>query len=258
MQGKFKKAAAKKPYVSKTRKPRTTAEVAKLKAAVAKLNKISYDKVPMTRGFAGQTIGNLFASGAPFVYPIVNGFDGGMTPIWGYDTADIINPTKAYLNSVKVDVNIRQDNEPDLTTYTVFMVSLKDQGADATTFDPATGNLPALTDGVHYSQWSAADSRQVVVSPRFFNIHHTWRTFTGGQVGGQTVQPAIRSKSMSFVPKQKLYQNPRGNLFQNLSFAFSKDPSQNYFLLVFSNNATGDTEAPKLDVRCLYNWAIPS
>lgn len=247
----------------KVMKPKTSAKksVAKkvntLVKTVKKLTKISYDKVPMTRGFTGQSLGSLVASGSPFVFSLVAGFDASMAPIWGYDAADLANPTKAYLNKVNVDVVIRQDNEPDLITHSVFLVSLKDQGADSTTFDPATGTL-TLTDGVHYSQWNASDARQVVMSPRFFNIHKVWRTFTGGQIGGQTVQPALRSRNMTFVPRQKLYQNPRGNLFGNLSFSFSKDPSQNYYLVCFNNNATGDAEAPKLDLRILYNWAIPS
>ena len=45
-----KKAPAKSLRVSKTRKPRTDVEVAKLKAAVKKLNAVSYDKVTLRMG----------------------------------------------------------------------------------------------------------------------------------------------------------------------------------------------------------------
>ena len=65
-----KKAPAKKPRVSKTRKPHTDVEVAKLKAAVKKLNAVSYDKVTLRMGNSQAFVQNPY-----YVYNITNGMN---------------------------------------------------------------------------------------------------------------------------------------------------------------------------------------
>lgn len=243
--------------VIKAVKPKATIakKVASLSKAVSKLNKISYDKTTLSGLYSGITLGTLATSSAPAQFQLILPSVGA--PIWGNDTADLSTTNKAYLNSVNVKMSIRQNNEPDLINYTVFLVSLKDEINDPAVFNPSTGGL-TLTSGIHYVNWGSANASQVMLSPRAFNVHKTWRTFTGGKVGGQTTQPAIRSHDFSFVPKKKLYENPLGNLFFNSSYGTPKDPSQCYYLLAFNDNATVDTENPLADVAILMNWAVPA
>lgn len=249
MQGKFKKPVAKKPYVSKTRKPRTITEVAKLKAAVAKLNKISYDKVTCT--LTAQAAGSVTQ---PYYQYHVNGAMNNWSAIFGSNSADISNLDRIYVNSYTVDMRLVQDNEADRIFYTVFLVSLKDQAADATTFDPATGSLQ-LSDNIHYQTLST--NGRVLLNTKFFNIHNMKRFTMGGRVNDQST-PETKDLSFKILPKQKLIVNPRGNVLQNSAFAFPKDPSQNYYMLVFNDDLGTDLQTNKMYVGGLANIAVPS
>jgi hypothetical protein len=251
MKAEFKKSAktAKKPYASKTRKPRTTAEVAKLKAAVAKLSKISYDRVTMK-----MVSDNNISVVQPYYQYHLNQLMSTWSPIFGSNGLDISAVDKAYINSYKLDVRLSQDNEADRIYYSAFIVSLKDQGADSTTFDPATGAL-LLSDGVQFQ--SFGNFGRVMVNPKFFNIHAYKRFTMGGRSGDQSA-PETRDLSFKIVPKNKLIVNPRGNVFQNASFNFPKDPSQNYYLLLFNDDAAGDLQTNKIYVGGLASVAIPS
>lgn len=246
-----KKAPVRKAMYSK--KPAVSRTVAKLSKQVAKLTKVSYDNVPIVMpSYNNVNLGGLGTT--PNVFPLTN-FLASAVPLWGYDNIDIQECTKGYLNSMRIQLDVTQHNEPDLIRMSFFLVSLKDQGADSTTFDPATGGL-MLASGVHYMATSISQD-SVVLNPRFFNVHGTWRTHTGGVVGGQTVQPALRRKIWTLRPK-RLIQNPKGNMFRNASHSFPKDPSNNYFVLAFTDNLTGEGESPQLSLANLTNWAIPS
>lgn len=248
-------AAPKKAPMKKRTSTKKVAPVAKKVAALArqvkKLNTISYDKVDFIHTSAnGQFLVN------PYNQYLLSGGLNVMSPLWGYNSSDVANVDKAYLNSKDVYVSIRQNNEPNLIRYTLFLVSLKDAGADSTTFDPATGAL-TLTNGTHYTN---IVSDQVRVSPRYFNIH-AMRRFTMGYEGsaGPTADThSERRFVFKLTPKQKLIQNPKGNVFANGSFLFPKDPSQNYWLLVFNDNAGADLENNKIDVNTVDHFAIPS
>ena len=54
----------------------------------------------------------------------------------------------------------------------------------------------------------------------------------GGRVGDQSA-PALKDLSFTIVPKQRLVENPGGNIFGTISgrngLPFPRDPSQNYF-----------------------------
>lgn len=240
---------------AKTTKPKTTksvtATVKSLKAQVKKLTKVSYDKVEVKADIAtNQNLSSPLNS-----YNISKTFYNS-SAVWGYNAADLADVNKAYMNKKNVFVSVRQNNEPNLIRYTMFLVSLKDQGADSTTFDPATGNL-TLAAGTHYTYLGLDQAR---VSPRFFNIHAV-RHFTMGYEG--TAGPTADTRSerrfrFQIVPKQRLVQNPKGNMFANSDFLFPKDPSQNYFVILFNDNSSADLENNRVDISVSDNWAIPS
>lgn len=235
-----KRAPAKKP-VAKT--------VASLVKQVKKLNTVSYDKriMNLPRAFAeGVTL-------PVYIWHINQRLDL-WTPTFGSNTNDISNVDKMYINSYKMDVRLSQDNEPDRIYYTAFVVSLKDQAADSTTFDPATGNL-ALADGIHYKQLGI--NGRVLLNQQFFNIHSYKRFTMGGRPGDQSA-PETKDLSFTIVPKQKLIVNPRGNVLLNGSFTFPKDPSQNYYILLFNDDSGVDLQANKIMIGGLASIAVPS
>lgn len=243
------KFASKRTYPKK--KTSVVKKVASLARQVKKLNTVSYDKVSTLTTIAA----NEALTSTVNIYRLSYGLNA-VVPVWGYNNADIQQVDKAYLNRKDVMVSIRQSNEPNLIRYTMMVVSLKDQGADSTTFDPATGNLN-LTIGTHFTVLGADQYR---VSPRFFNIHMV-RRFTMGYEGSAGPTADTRSErrfNFSITPKQKLIQNPKGNVFLNSAFTFPKDPSQNYFLLVFNDNSSADLESNKIDSYITDNWAIAS
>lgn len=238
-----KRAASKKTSVSK--------KVATLAAAVKKLNTVSYDKVDFIHTSAN---GSLLTT--PYNSTLVSGGLNTMSPLWGYSSTDVANCDKAYLNSKDVYVSVRQNNEPNLIRYTMFVVSLKDQGADSTTFDPLTGAL-TLANGTHYTN---IVSDQVRISPRFFNIHAMRRFTMGyeGSVGPTADTMSERRFVIKLKPAKKLIQNPKGNVFANSAFMFPKDPSQNYWVILFNDNTSVDLENNKLDINTIDHFAIAS
>jgi hypothetical protein len=248
----YKKKAA--PRKKKTWKKKAAAPaLKKLQAAVKKLNTVSYDKIDMVVLNA-----NAAAPASPYVGYNISASMASMAPVWGYAIADIANANKAWLNNMKIQVSIAQNNERDLIRYSMFVCSLKDAGADASTFDPATGSLPALIEGTHYVYGGFAD--QVLMSPAFFNVHAT-RRFNFGYADG--VYPTADSRSVrrftfNVKPSKKLITNPKGNVFQNAQFNFPKDPSQNYFVLLFNDNSQIDLQSNKLDINTTFNWSIAS
>lgn len=237
----MRRAAPKKTSVVK--------KVATLTRAVKKLNKISYDKVNFR---IAEDIDVSVTQ--PYYQFHVNKLTNAWAPVFGYDSNDIDEVNKVYVNSYKLDMRLNQSSEADLMYYSAFVVSLKDQAADSTTFDPATGAL-TLTAGLQYTTLGA--NGKVLVNPSFFNIHAYKRFYMGGRAGDQSA-PVLRDLSFTIVPKQKLITNPRGNVFGVGGLSFPKDPSQNYFVLLFNDDSGADLQVNRVNISGLASCAIPS
>lgn len=245
------KPVTKKPTVSKTRKiRRPITEVDKLRAQVKKLTKVSYDRVQM-KGLGTTNQGIV----SPYFIYHLNSQMSSWTPVFGYDANDFSNVNKIYVNSYKVDARLTQDNEGDLIWYTMFVVSLKDDAADSTTFDPATGAL-TLTSDTHYTVLGAQG--KALINPRMFNIHAYKRFSMGGRAGDQS-NPVQRDLSFTIVPKDKQITNPRGNIFAGVgSLSFPKDPSKNYYMILFNDDSAVDLATNKITINLIADMAIPN
>lgn len=231
------------------KKPRSVAaKVKTLTKQVKKLNKVSYTKVMTTMNATSTAAVTL-----PYFGYHINGSMNNWQPVFGHSASDINTVNKAYINSYKLDVRLYQDSEADRIQYTAFVVSLKDNANDATTFDPATGFL-TLLDGTHYQ--TLGTNGRVLVNTEFFNIHSYKRFMMGGRPGDQST-PETRDLSFTIVPKQKMLVNPRGNLFLNSAFNFPKDPSQNYYLLLFNDDSAIDLVFNRINIGGLASFAIP-
>ena len=247
-----RKIAPRRKAPTRRAAPKKTASVAKkvttLARTVKKLTKISYDKISMHGVPSLNTNVTL-----PYFQYHIEDIMNSWTPIFGYDSADLQNVNKVYINSYNVDMRLRQDNEADLIYYSMFVVSLKDQAADSTTFDPATGQL-TLAPNIHYY---AGDNGRVLINTRFFNIHKYKRFYMGGRTGDQSA-PCLRDLSFKLTPKKKLIENPRGNVFGVSGLTFPKDPSQNHFILLFNDDAGADLQTNKVNISNLISAAIPN
>lgn len=233
----------------KAQTPTLTKKVATLSAQVKKLNHVSYDQRTMV--MAADTATNVVQ---PFYQYHVTGRMNTWAPIFGSAAVDVDNSEKVYVNEYKLDARLYQDNEPDRIFYTAFVVSLKDQAADSTTFDPATGNL-TLASGLHYAQTNTVG--KVFLNPGFFTIHSYKRFYMGGRAGDQSA-PEVRDISFTIKPKQRMIVNPKGNVFNNAAFTFPKDPSQNYYLLLFNDDLGADLQTNKINIGGIANIAVPS
>ena len=90
-------------------------------------------------------------------------------PIFGNDASDIADTQKMYVNSYKFDVRLTQASEADLTLYSGFVVSLKDQANDSQTWLNSTTGALVLTPGVHYE--ALGNDGRVMMNKKYFNIH---------------------------------------------------------------------------------------
>lgn len=235
--------------VAKVIKPKTSlvTKVSALSKQVKKLNQISYDKVTLKMAEASADS----VTTPYYSWHITKRMDL-WSPIFGSSTAETVNADKVYINQYKLDVRLVQDNEADRIFYSAFIVSLKDQAADSVTFDPATGAL-AMSDGVHYATLSTQG--RVLVSPKIFNIHSYKRFTMGGRTGDQST-PETRDLSFTIKPKQKVIMNPKGNVFGNALFTFPKDPSQNYYFLLFNDDNAVDLQTNKIYIGGLASCAV--
>lgn len=236
-----------KSAVKKT--PTISRKVATLSKQVAKLNKISYEKHALV--INGDTATSVTA---PFYSFHINRRMDLWNPVFGSAIDEVSITNKMYLNSIKIDCRLSQETEADRIFYSMFIVSLKDQGADSSTFDPATGAL-FMTDGVQYV--SLGQNGRVLVNPNFFNIHSYKRFTMGGRPGDQST-PETRDLSFTIVPKQKLIENPRGNVLRNALFTHPKDPSQNYYFLLFNDDSGLDLQVNRVNINGIASIAVAS
>lgn len=241
--------------IVKAVKPKKTLakKVTTLARQVKKLNKVSYEKCittsPVATGYnltADYNVWNLSRLNPQSAYSI---------PIFGKTGTEMSEVNKAYLNQKDIYVSIRQASEPNLVRMSMFLVSLKDQAATTTVFDPASRQL-VLTPVTDY----VGLSEQVMLNPNMFTIHAS-RRFTMGYEGaaGPTADTySQRRFKFTIKPRQKLIENPVGNVFNNSIFASPMDPSQNYFIIIFNDNASLDLEFPKVDINVYDHWALPN
>jgi len=162
-------------------------------------------------------------------------------PIFGAD-ADDDNNYKIVHHDFKMDCFLTLENtinEPDTTTFTMFLVSLKDD--IGTAFNVSTGAL-TLVDTIHYYNQSG----QVLLNKKCFKIHKTIRK-TMTNYGTALSAPAAQTQSgtnarfmIKATPKQTIT-NVRGD-WKVLPSAI--DPSKQYYFIIFSDNSALDLQNP--------------
>lgn len=169
-------------------------------------------------------------------------------PIFGID-ADDDNNYKIVHQKFIMDCYLSLENvinEPDTTTFTMFLVSLRD--AVGTAFNSATGGL-TLTDTVHYYNQAGL----VHLNSKCFKIHKVMRR-TLTNFGTALANPSAKSQYgvdcrflIKASPRQTIT-NVRGDW---KVLPCSQDPSQNYYFLIFSDNSAADLQNPAFTYNIL-------
>lgn len=165
-----------------------------------------------------------------------------MGAIFGAD-GDDDNNQKIVHQSFGIDMYLSLENlinnEEDTVTFTIFLVSLKDN--IGTAFNPSSGAL-TLTNGAHY----VIQNGLTMLNKKIFNIHKVKRRVLTNH-GTALSQPSAQTQYgtdcrfyMKHSPRTTIT-NPVGD-WKALSSAL--DPSKQYYLMIFNDNSALDLESP--------------
>lgn len=177
----------------------------------------------------------------------------GMAPIFGTTTDDLADPKILYHSSkvqCRVSLENTINNEEETTRFSAFLVSLRDR-IPQSRFNSGTGVL-TLTAGLDYY----LNQGIAYINPKMFNIHKV-KYFTLTNYGTALSAPAGQSQfgtahewTWSIMPKMTV-EHPAGNWS---ALASSLDPSRQYYVLIFSDNQTGDAEYPTVSISQVANF----
>jgi hypothetical protein len=230
------------------------AELAKLKRQVSRLTKVAINKIQYQYAF------DYLMSNAPgtdsYAANALLKFSN-WTRIFGTDTDDEVNK-QCLVKSISARWQMFS-NEPDARTYSVWVVSLKDQASELLT--SGTGELGSLIQGTHY----IGVGSEVLLNLKYFNVHYHRARHSG-------IYPALKSatgtagavQNISTVGEDQMQLgrfsircgkyglkvlNPKGDWRAGI---YPKDPSQNYYFINFwSGDSTLDVEVPNMKVNSL-------
>lgn len=193
------------------------------------------------------------------VWPLTN--YANLAPIFGSVPIQYNKESCRHI-SVGMDLRISMANEYDKTTYTMFVVSLKDVAT--TIFDPVNGNL-SLTNQQHYTILDG----MAMINKEFFNIHKIKRFSTGNQGLAPNVSfPNLGFPSTVEQGEQALRRDHRFYMKQRIgtfvkntastwqSLGANPDPSKNYYLIIFSDNSALDLASPTITANFVHSIRV--
>lgn len=176
-----------------------------------------------------------------------------MTPIFGTSTDDFDDP-KILFHSMRAQCRVTLENsvnnEESTTRFSAFLVSLKDKVSSAV-FTNNTGALQLTADS-HY----IFNQGIVFLNKKIFNVHRSkYFTLTNyntalSSSAAQSMYGTDMEWTWTIAPKVTI-ENPTGNWN---SLPSSLDPSKQYYILIFSDNQTGDLESPDVTISQIANF----
>jgi len=237
----FTKRPARKG-VSKLLKAKPTAITALAKAVKAIQSKMKAKTILLNYG---QQVDNIFLSADVDQFKLSN--YSAWTPIFGA-AGDDDDANKMIHKSFGVDMLFTLGNEMDQINYTVFLVSLKDSCRGAM-FNNSSGAL-SLSSGTDYYFTNGL----ALLNKKSFNIHAMKRFSLGNNgvnQGDSTAQTQYGSDRRIYLKARcnKKVENPAGN-WKDLNC--SSDPSDNYYILVFNDNAIADAQYQRVRMNIIH------
>lgn len=176
-----------------------------------------------------------------------------LTPLFGATAGDYNDVNKAFWKSLSIQFKLESWDEEENIQLTAFLVSLQKSASNM--YDSGTGTLAALTANTHYYN----NSGMCMLNKKIFKIHRI-KTFTlGNNSAALTTSGAPMWSGTSLyqgywkIKPNAYIRNPSGNF---IGLNASLDPTQQYYIIVFNNNATGDLEHPRLTYNMIYNFKV--
>lgn len=176
-----------------------------------------------------------------------------LTPVFGSVVGDYNDVAKAYWKSLSIQFKLESWDEEENIQLTAFLVSLQPSASNK--YDSATGILAALSDTNDYRDYNG----MTMLNKKVFRVHRM-KTFTlGNNTAALTTSGAPMWSGTSLyqgywkIKPRTMIRNPTGNF---IGLGASLDPTTQYYILVFNNNATGDLENPRLSYNILYNFTV--
>lgn len=243
---------AQRPY--RTPVTNNMSKIASLTRKVNQIVKTSVQRINYT-----QTITQTFTTvgGTPSYAAIPLTKFSNWTRIFGTDADDETGKT-AVLKGITGRWQTAS-NEPDNRTYSIWVVSLKEEASSLLNAD---GTLASLVSGNHY----VSDSDRTLLNLKFFNVHYhkaqglgvvpmqkaAYGTGSGSVLNSPSVQniPATTGSTMRFGKFSIKPNSGKGivlkNPVQDWKVAGNpKDVAKNYFILTFwSGDSSADLEYP--------------
>lgn len=174
-------------------------------------------------------------------------------PIFGSGSDDVTDPKILYHSTqmrIRVALESPTNNEESTTRFSCFLVSLQDR-VPQSKFNNSLGTL-TLTAGQDFNIVQGV----TYLNKKIFKVHKS-KFFTLSNYDTSLSNPAAQTQfgtdrewSWNIAPKMTI-EHPAGNWS---ALASSLDPSKQYYVLVFTDNQTGDLESPQLNIHQLANF----
>lgn len=252
-----KRTYRKKSTLKRLTKPRKTTAIQTLAKQVVAIKRSMRKAADIqqytfgTRITAGGTIGEQIV--APVQIMHLSNFNS-WSRVFGTGAND--QEANAMIwKSFGMDIHIRSYNETSEVNFTLFIVKATDLAAN----NIATTGALSLTEGTDYvnSSQSATDvaSGLVLLNKKLFTILYTKRFTLGNNnqsLGTSTAQTQFGTDRRFYFkckPNKKVTNPSTGDVF---ALQRDLDPSGNYYMLIFTNNASADAENPRMFVNMVH------
>lgn len=161
---------------------------------------------------------------------------------------------QAMLRKIEVDMQITVNNEPSPVTYSLFLVSLREETSAQLISNIGSG-MTALVENTHYTLGPAVNGGrgQAYMNPAFFKIHKAKRfqlaslKYDSAGANATNQEGTVRRFSWTIPFKRRLVSG-RGSWTQAVS---SVQNSARLFFFIFNDNSTADGESPYVTANAL-------
>ena len=193
------------------------------------------------------SVNDTTASADYFHFPLCN--YAGQSMIFGSTTAQTTDRRVKHLSSA-IDIFLNSSSEDDTIQYTMVIVSLKDIMSTQVNF---SNTYLTLTNGLHYEMINGT----CVMNTEFFNIHYSKRFTLGNNGNGATGASATSGPGRwdrRFFRIQRIGTRPSAPIGSWKDMACPRDPSQNFYVILFNDNSVLDLENPGITVNCIHTF----
>lgn len=147
-------------------------------------------------------------------------------------------------------------SEGSSVSFSCFLVSLKDEGANRVNYSTGALTLTGGTDYTTIGSIGGVDGAMTYLNPKLFNIHKkkffTLSNFTTAPgATGQAYDPNLKREWRWNIAPNKVITSTTTPYWSDLPCGI--DPSKTYYILIFNNNSAVDNEWPIARIQTLHH-----